>query len=118
MVRTAQALFWMASKEFRDEVMNIIETFAQIYCVTIHASACLHNHYHLAITVHRSEMDLEDIKTRFQLLQDQLVHKRTWRKYERKYYQKRFTNLSMFMWEINRRIAVAYNRRHRSTGHF
>jgi len=118
MIRTAQGLYWMACEAFRDEVMAIIETFTKIYCVKIHASACLHNHYHLAITADRSEMDLDDIKTRYQLLQDQLVYKRPWRRWERKYCQKRFTSLRMFMWEINRRIAVAYNRRNGTTGHF
>ena len=118
MTRTSQKAFLLQDPAFKEEVTRIIHTFAQIYYVEVQAWVIMDNHVHLGLKILKPEPDVTDLKRRFQLLQAQLKHSQKWRDwYKNKYYQ-RLTNLSAFMWEINRRIAVSFNRQQHTWGHF
>ena len=119
MTRCAQKAFLIQEDTFKEEVAGIIHDFAEIYFVDVHGWTVLDNHYHLAIKVTKPQKDTTDLERRFNLLQAKLKRPKKWRKWlDPKKYYRRFTDLSKFMWEINRRIAVAYNNNHQTWGHF
>lgn len=121
MTRTAQKAFYLSESNhpgFKQVVHRIIHSMAEVYYVQIFAWVYMDNHTHLALSVKKPELDAADVRARFEKLQaynQQPQHWRHW--YLRKTYQ-RFTDLSWFMWEINRRITVTYNKRQGTTGHF
>ena len=121
MTRTAQKAFYLAESydaEMKPEVDRIIRSMAQVYYVEIFAWVLMDNHIHLALSVKKPEKDPEDIQARFLQLQDHLKHPKPWRECYLDRTYDRFTDLSWFMWEINRRIALAHNHKHESAGHF
>ena len=121
MTRTAQKAFYLAEShdgEMKPEVDRIIRSMAQVYYVEVFAWVYMDNHIHLALSVKKPEMDPEDVQARFLKLQDHLKHPKPWREWYLDRTYERFTDLSWFMWEINRRIAVAHNHRHKTAGHF
>ena len=118
MSRTAQKSFLLEDDAFKEKVARIIDTFAKIYYVEVKGWTTMSNHVHLGLKVMKPQLDAADLEQRFNLLQAQLKRPRKWRKWHERQYYRRFTDLSKFMWEINRRIALAYNRAHGTWGHF
>ena len=121
MSRTAQKAFYLDETydaEMKPQVDEIIRSMAQVYYVEIFAWVFMDNHIHLALSVKKPEMDPKDVQARFLRLQDCLKHPKSWREQYLERCYERFTDLSWFMWEINRRIAVVHNQRHQTGGHF
>lgn len=119
MTRTAQKSFLMEDATFKEQVARIIHDFAGIYYVEIVGWCLMDNHYHLAVKVLKPQQDNDDLERRFNLLQGHLKQPKKWRKWlDPEIYYRRFTDLSKYMWEINRRIAIAFNTKHKTWGHF
>jgi REP element-mobilizing transposase RayT len=121
MTRTAQKSFLLSEDhdpEIKVVVDQIIKSMAEIFYVEIFAYAYLSNHYHLAISIAKPEMDPSDLQQRFEKLQQHNAYPTKWQPEQAQKVYDRFTDLSRFMGEINRRIAVAHNRRHKTAGHF
>ena len=118
MTRTAQRAFLLKDPAFKQEVDQIIKAFAEIYYVDIHNWTYMDNHYHLCINIKKPAYDKAEVRRRFELLQQRCTRPRRWCAGLGHRLHKRFSNLSKFMWEINRRIAVAFNTKHGTGGHF
>ena len=118
MIRTAQNEFWMAQHGFKEIVEEILEAFSNIYHIRVIAYCLLDNHFHLVLTVQKTDLDPEDIERRFALLQQQNKRRRKWQEYLLERTHERFTDLSWFMWEINKRLATRFNRIRGTKGHF
>lgn len=121
MTRTCQQAFNLDEKTcpgFKETCHQIISAMASIYHVQIFAWVYMDNHIHLALSVSKPDCCEEDIRTRYEKLQQHLKYPRPWRSWYLDRYYSRFTDLSRFMWEINMRIALAYNRRFQTKGHF
>ena len=118
MTRTAQKAFLLKDPKFKAVVDQIIKTFAEIYFVEIEAWTYMDNHYHLCINMKRPAYDETEVRRRYERLQGECQRPRKWNAKLGQRHHKRFTSLSKFMWEINRRIAVAFNRANGTAGHF
>lgn len=121
MTRTVQGLFYLDETEypgFKAKCDVIIRTMAEIYHVDILAWVYMDSHYHMCLTVRKPPVDEDDIRKRFEAYQATLLEPRPWRSWHLAKYHHRFTDLSWFMWEINRRIGVAFNALNETTGHF
>ena len=118
MTRCAQKAFLLENDAFKETVAHIIGAFAKIYHVDVRGWTYMDNHVHLALKVMKPQQDTMDLERRFNLLQAQLKRPKKWRKWHEGAYYRRFSDLSKFMWEINRRIAVAYNQKYDTWGHF
>ena len=121
MTRTCQQAYNLDEEfcpGFKETCHQIITDMSEIYHVDIHSWTIMSTHYHLAISIEKPECDLEDIRTRYERLQERLKQPKPWRDWYLQKYYKRFTDLSWVMWDINMRIALAYNLLHKTTGHF
>ncbi len=121
MTRTCQQAFNLDEEHcpgFKEICHEIITDMEAIYHVDIYSWVYMSNHYHLSLTVEKPERNTEDIRARYERLQEHLKKPKPWRKWYLKKYYKRFTDLSWYMWEINLRMAKAYNERHNTKGHF
>jgi REP element-mobilizing transposase RayT len=121
MTRTAQQSFLLAEDHdpgLKARVDKIIKAMAEVYYVRIFAHVYLDNHYHLAISVSKPGMDPGDLQERFERLQRQNAYPAKWNSDDVEKVYARFTDLSRFMGEINRRIAIEHNRKQETTGHF
>jgi REP element-mobilizing transposase RayT len=117
MTRTAQKLYFLRRGSFKQTLDSLIKTLASIYYVDLHAHSIMDNHYHLALSVNKPEKNAEDIKRRFEAYQALLKHPKTWNDDDLEKYYQRFTDLSKFMWELNRRSAVKFNTINDTAGH-
>ena len=118
MTRTAQRAFLLEDPAFKQEVDQIIKAFAEIYYVDIQNWTYMDNHYHLCINIKKPAYDQAEVRRRFELMQEQCTRPRRWYAGLGQRLHKRFSNLSKFMWEINRRTAIAFNTKHGTGGHF
>ena len=118
MTRTAQRAFLLEDPAFKGVADRIIKTFAEIYHVEVLTWSYMDNHIHLCINMKRPAYDEEETRCRFERLQGECQRSRKWNAKLGERYHKRFTSLSKFMWEVNRRIAVAFNKQHGTGGHF
>ena len=118
MVRTAQCKRWLLKRGFRDIAEGIITAFADIYCVKIHSLVLMTNHIHIVLTLKKSDLDEAELQHRFELLQAQNYRKQKWHEWLGERFEERITSLSWFMWEVNRRIAMRFNKLNKTKGHF
>ena len=121
MTRTCQQAFNLDQEHspgFKETCRQIISEMAEIYHVDINSWVTMSNHVHLALSVRKPERNAADIQSRYERLQDHLKDPKPWRDWYVKKYYKRFTDLSWYMWEVNLRMAKAYNRLHKTSGHF
>ncbi|MCP4407058.1 MAG: hypothetical protein GY807_04730, partial [Gammaproteobacteria bacterium] len=65
----------------------------------------------------RPPCDPEDVKRRFLLAQSRLKDPQAWNDWRLEDCYRRYTDISWYMWEINRRMALAHNRRRGTKGH-
>ena len=117
MTRTAQGIFWLEEPEVKEIFNEIVDFYTQVYYVTDLARTCMSNHTHLVLEVNRPEFDTEDIRRRYELAQTRIVKQRPFREDRAEHFYKRYTDLSWFMWEINRQMAVRYNQLKQTKGH-
>jgi len=117
MTRTVQQMFLLVDPDLKQEFVNLIDFYGQVYYVDVFAHVVMSNHWHLAIRVNRPEMDEDDVRRRYELSKQRLANKRQWQPHMAQRLHKRYTSLSWFMWEINRRLSVFYNKKHKTKGH-
>ena len=115
--RTAQQVYWLEDVEFKKEFVDLIDFFSRVYYIDVLGYVCMSNHIHLCLAVHRPDFDLDDLRRRHELAQTRLANPRDFREPMADHFYERYTDLSMFMWEINRRLALAYNKRKGTAGH-
>lgn len=119
MTRTAQQEFLLADFQFKAWIEQLIDKLCEIYYVERFNETKMDNHYHLSLNIRKpSLMDPLDVEKRFDVLQNLNKRKRHWVPNLAKKHFERFTSLSWFMWDLNRRIAIHYNRLHGTKGHF
>jgi len=118
MTRTAQQKFWLEDPEIKQVFIDLIEFYSKVYYVDILGYVCMSNHTHLCLAVRRPELDIADLRDRHKRAQSRLANPRPFRESLVDAYFDRYTDLSKFMWEINRRIAVVHNKRRGTKGHF
>lgn len=115
--RTAQQVFWMDDKT-KKMFDWFLAFFAKVYYVKIIAKNLISNHYHIVLEMYKPDFDLEDIRRRHQLAQSRLKHPRPFNEDMAEYYYRRYTDLSMLMWDFNNATAKAFNKAHGTKGHF
>lgn len=124
MTRTCQQVYNLGHADtpgFKKVCRDILEQLLGVYYINLHAWIFMDNHFHLCITVEKpklDELDERDLQNRFERLQAMNVRQAKWSDHLIERLHQRFTDLSCFMWELNRRIAVAYNKIHETVGHF
>lgn len=121
MTRTCQQVFNLSHADtpgFKQKCRTIIEQMISVYYVDLHAWTIMDNHFHLCISVKNPEMDDCDVQQRYERLQSYNVRSKKWHEEMLERCHERFTDLSWFMWDLNRRIAIAYNKEHETVGHF
>ena len=117
MTRTAQQEYYLTDPEMKAYFEKLLSFFGQIYFVKILSYTVLSNHYHIALEINAPEMDVADIQRRYELAQTRLKRPRKWHEARADHFYERYTNLSMFMWEINHAMAVTHNKRKETKGH-
>jgi hypothetical protein len=116
MVRTAQAKWWF-HEDFRSIIYDRILFFAKVYYLDVYAITCLSNHFHLCLSMRRPEMDRDEVRRRFELLQGFRARPRKWCPTLAKAWHDRFCDLSKLMWDIDRSLSWTFNRKHKTHGH-
>ena len=117
MTRTAQGVFWLEEPVVKEIFNDVVDFYTQVYYVTDLARICMSNHTHLVLEVNRPDFDTQDIRRRYELAQTRIVKQRPFREDRAEHFYKRYTDLSWFMWEINRQMAVRYNDLKQTKGH-
>ncbi|MDJ0836164.1 MAG: hypothetical protein QNK37_06570 [Acidobacteriota bacterium] len=117
MTKTAQEIFWLEEPEIKEIFVKLLEIYGEIYCVKPIGYCLMSNHSHICVEVNKPPFDEADIRRRYELAQKHLVRPRPYRPYMAKHLYQRYTSLSCFMWEINRRTAVEHNRIKGTKGH-
>ena len=117
MTRTAQGVYWLQEPEVKEIFNELVDFYTQVYYVKDLARTCMSNHTHLVLEINRPEFDLEDVRRRYELAQTRLVKKRPFREDMAEYFYKKYTDLSFFMWDINKRMAVRHNEMKKTNGH-
>ncbi|MCP4407491.1 MAG: hypothetical protein GY807_06975 [Gammaproteobacteria bacterium] len=117
MTRTAQGVFWLEEPQVKEIFNDLVDFYIQVYYIEDLARNCMSNHTHLVLEVSQPEIDIDDLRRRYELAQTRLVKPRPFRKEMAENIYKKYTDLSWFMWEINRRMAVLYNEMKGTRGH-
>lgn len=118
MTRTAQQLFFLESPEMKRYFEKLVDVLTEIYHVEKHNLTLMDNHYHLTIKISKPKrMSMKDTQSRFERLQNLNKRKRNWVPMLAKKHFNRFTSLSWFMWDLNRRVSIFHNRRRGTKGH-
>lgn len=118
MTRTAQQEFRIKDPILLNWILELIEKLSHIYYVQIHNLTLMNNHYHLTIRMMRpEEMNRQDVASRFENLQKLNKRRKNWVPLLAHKHFDRFTSLSWFMWDLNRRISIRHNRMHGTKGH-
>ena len=117
MTRTAQQVYWLKEAGVKDILVDLIDFYQQIYYVKILGYVVMSNHYHLCLEVSRPTFDIEDLRRRHEIAQSRLANPRQFQPEMANHFYARYTDLSMFMWEINRRMSWTYNRQKGTFGH-
>ncbi|CAM2007476.1 transposase [Acanthopleuribacter pedis] len=120
MNRTAQQEFYFDDAYvpgFKQVMLDIFQDVASVFYVNILAWVIMDNHYHLCLEVKKPPKDLEDLKRRFERLQEINVSKRRWQPGLADAFYKRFTDLSEFMKSVNLRTSIAFNGARGTRGH-
>ncbi len=117
MIRTAQGVFWLEEPEVKKFFADLVYFYTQVYYIEDLAQSCMSNHTHLVLKVNPPGFDKDEVRRRYDLAQTRLVKPREFREELAEYYYKKYTDLSWFMWEINRKMAVLYNEMKGTRGH-
>ena len=117
MTRTAQGVFWLQEPEVKETFNELVDFYTEVYYIKDLARTCMSNHTHLVLEINRPEFDIEDIRRRYELAQTRLVKQRPFREDMAEYFYKKYTDLSKFMWEINKRMATRHNELKETKGH-
>ncbi|CAM2008889.1 transposase [Acanthopleuribacter pedis] len=120
MTRTAQQEFYLGDDYvpgFKQVMLDIFQDVASVFYVDILAWVIMDNHYHLCLEVQKPPKDAEDLRRRFERLQEINVGKRRWQPNLADACYKRFTDLSEFMKSVNYRTAIAFNGARGTKGH-
>ena len=118
MTRTAQQCFWLEEHNFREKVQEIIQFYCRVYYVDLLRFAVLGNHYHVVVKARKTSCDAADIRARFHLAQSVLRHPQIWNESRLEHFHRRYSDISMFAWEINFHSATNHNRMFGTSGHF
>lgn len=120
MSRTAQQEFFLGDgyvPGFKQVMLDIFQEAASVFYVNILAWVIMDNHYHLCLEVEKPPKDLEDLRIRFERLQEINASRRRWQPELAHGCYERFTDLSEFMKTVNFRTASAFNRARNTKGH-
>ncbi|CAM2009056.1 transposase [Acanthopleuribacter pedis] len=120
MNRTAQQEMYLDDVHvpgFKQVMLDIFQEAVSVFYVNILAWVIMDNHYHLCVEVQKPPKDPEDLKLRFERLQEINVNKRRWQPELVNACYKRFTDLSEFMKSVNFRTAIAFNKARETSGH-
>ena len=117
MTRTAQQVYWLEDPEVKKILLELVDFYSQVYYVKVLGFVCMSNHYHLCLEISRPELDKEDIRRRHGFAQTRLANPRPLQEAMVDHFYRRYTDLSKFMWEINWRMAMTYNRQQGTAGH-
>ena len=117
MVRCAQGCYWLEEPWAKDIFVDLIDFYQKVYYVNILGYVVMSNHVHICLEMNRPEFDLEDIRLRYELAQQRIVNKRCFHEGRALNLYKRYADLSWFMWEVNRRMSLAYNKAMGTKGH-
>ncbi len=118
MTRTAQQVFWLQEPQVKDIFVDLLDFYSQIYAVDALAFCVMSNHYHICLKMTAPEFDKEDVRRRHKLAQSRLANPRVFQEELAGKYFKRYTDLSCFMWQINRGMSLAHNKLKKTKGHF
>jgi len=114
--RTAQQKYWLSDTEVKDTLIDLVLFHSKVFYVDVLAFAVMDNHYHLCLAVRRPEFDLEDIKRRYMLAQTRIAYPTPFDEEQAEALYDRYTDLSRFMWHINRGTAIFHNKLRESKG--
>ncbi|CAM2008723.1 transposase [Acanthopleuribacter pedis] len=120
MTRTVQQEFYLGDDYvpgFKQVMLDVFREAASVFYVNILAWVIMDNHYHLCLEVKKPPRDPEDLRRRFERLQEINVNKRRWQPELAHACYKRFTDVSEFMKTVNFRTATAFNRARETRGH-
>ena len=117
MTRTAQQYHWLEDHHFRDKVQSLIQFYCKVYYVDLLRFAVLGNHYHVVVKARKAPLDPDEIRSRFEMAQTALKHPQKWDDAKLDHYHRRYTDISMFAWEINFHSACKHNRMVDTKGH-
>ncbi len=117
MTRTAQGFFLLQDDDFREVVYDIIRFYARVYYVEVQAIAVMSNHYHVVLRMDRPDLDKDEVRRRFELMQTRRANKRKWSPVIAAAFHERLGDLSKLMWDINRGISWKHNRAFERKGH-
>ena len=113
MTRTNNKAFTL-SDELKDEVIDPwLEIYKKVFYIDCHNHTDMDNHYHISCTVHKPEMDMEDLQRRYEFLQEHLSRAKKWNDSMAEKFYERITDLSDFMKTFNWRVSWEGNRRNK-----
>ena len=115
--RIAQQCWWLEEAEVKDIFMDLLDFYSEVYYVKPLAHAIMSSHVHMCLEVSHPEFDPDDIRRRHALAQSRLTNPRELKESQLEHFYNRYTDLSWFMWEINRRMSLAYNKIMGTKGH-
>jgi len=114
--RTAQQQYWLEDPEIKNVIIDLIEFHSQVYYVDVLAYAIMDNHYHLCLAVNRPNLDPADIKRRYEIAQSRLACPKPFDEDEVASLYEKYTDLSRFMWHINRSTSISHNDKKETKG--
>jgi len=117
MVRCAQGCYWLEEPWVKDIFVDLIDFYSDVYYVKILGYVVMSTHVHICLEMNHPDFDIEDIGRRYELAQERIINKRSFHKGRAQHFYDRYTDLSCFMWEINRRMSLAYNKAMGTKGH-
>ena len=118
MASTAQHAYWLEEPEVKDMFLDLLDFLCRIFYVETLGFVVMGTHYHLCVKVSRPKFDLEDIRRRFELAQSRMAYPRKFQEAAAEGLYKRYTDLSKFMWYLNRIFAGKYNKLKGTKGRF
>ena len=97
----------------KDELVQIIKRFSEVFAVDVYGYAIMGNHFHLLVEMHpASSLSDDEVRRRYLLL----YGKSDFPEPLLEHYRVRFTSLSSYVKEIKQRFSCFYNKRHRRRG--
>ncbi len=117
MTRTARQAFLFDDDQSKEWIYKKMLWLGSIFHIDFHAISVMSNHYHLVLSVLKPEFDESDVQARFLAYQKRKRHPQRWYPFRAEEWHRRFSDLSCFMQEVNRSIALYLNRRDGVRGH-
>ena len=116
-VRTAQQEFRLTDENIKKAWEKKLSELKKVYYVEVLSQTILSNHVHIVLRMSLPELDIQDLKERFEFLESTLVSRRKWHDHMADRYYDRFTDLSCLMRDLNQWIAAYYNKKNGTSGH-